>query len=224
VRILLVEDEVGLATSLQRGLRADGYTVELAQDGLSGLSMARQCSFDVIVLDLLLPGMNGFVICRTLREEGCVIPILILTAKSGEFDEVEALDTGADDFLTKPFSYPVLLARIRALLRRDVRVRPVVLGAGDLHLDPASRSCWRGDEAIHLTPREFGLLHYLMSHCGEVVTKQEILDHVWDPEFEGNTNIVEVYVGYLRRKVDRPFGVETISTVPGGYRMDPNDD
>lgn len=220
MRILLVEDEVSLAASLQRGLSADGYSVEVAQDGISGLWMAREDVFDVIVLDLLLPGMNGFVVCRTLREEGAQTPILILTAKSGEFDEVEALDTGADDFLTKPFSYPVLLARIRAILRRDVRDRSAALSAGGLQLDPAMRTCRRGDEAIDLTPREFGLLEYLMRHCDEIVTKREILDHVWDPEFEGSTNIVEVYVGYLRRKVDRPFGTETISTVTGcGYRL-----
>jgi DNA-binding response OmpR family regulator len=220
MRLLLVEDEEGLAKSLERGLRADGFGVEVAGDGPTGLWMAREQSFDVIVLDLLLPGTNGFQVCRTLREEEDWTPILILTAKTGEFDEVEALDTGADDFLSKPFSYPVLLARIRALLRRGVRERPVVLEAAGLRLDPATRSCWRGDTPILLTPREFGLLEYLMRHCGEVLTKTEILEHVWDPDFGGSANIVEVYVGYLRRKIDRPFEVDTISTVPGsGYRL-----
>lgn len=220
LRLLLVEDEVTLAMSLSRGLRADGFTVEVCGDGAAGLWMAREQSFDVIVLDLLLPVMNGFQICRTLREEGIWAPILILTAKTGEFDEVEALDTGADDFLSKPFSYPVLLARIRALLRRGVRERPAILEAGGLRLDPATRSCWRGDIPIVLTPREFGLLEYLMRHVDLVVTKSEILDHVWDPDFEGSVNIVEVYVGYLRKKVDRPFGVVTIETVTGnGYRL-----
>ncbi len=220
VRVLLVEDEEGLAASLKRGLHADGFVVEVAADGLTGLWMAREQPFDVIVLDLLLPGMNGFQVCGTLREEGNWTPILILTAKTGEFDEVEALDTGADDFLSKPFSYPVLLARIRALLRRGVRERPVVLEAGGLRLDPATRSCWRGDTPIDLTPRELGLLEYLMRHGDQVVTKREILDHVWDPDFEGSPNIVEVYIGYLRRKIDRPFGQDTISTVPGsGYRL-----
>lgn len=220
MRLLLVDDEEALAASLTRGLRADGFGVEVANDGPTGLWMAREQSFDVIVLDLLLPGANGFQVCRTLREEGNWTPILILTAKTGEFDEVEALDTGADDFLSKPFSYPVLLARIRALLRRGVRERPAVLEAAGLRLDPATRSCWRGDSPILLTPREFGLLEYLMRHCGEVLSKREILDHVWDPEFEGSPNIVEVYIGYLRRKVDRPFELDTIATVPGtGYRL-----
>ena len=220
MRLLLVEDEEGLATSLARGLRADGFAVEAVGDGITGLWMAREQPFDVIVLDLLLPGMNGFKICRTLREEGNWSPILILTAKTGEFDEVESLETGADDFLSKPFSYPVLLARIRALLRRGVRERPVILEAGGLRLDPATRSCWRGETPIQLTPREFGLLEFLMRRVDQVVTKTEILDHVWDPDFEGSVNIVEVYVGYLRRKVDRPFGECTITTVPGGgYRL-----
>jgi two-component system OmpR family response regulator len=220
MRLLLVEDEESLAASLTRGLRADGFGVDVAVDGPTGLWMAREQSFDVILLDLLLPGTNGFQVCRTLREEGDWTPILILTAKTGEFDEVESLDTGADDFLSKPFSYPVLLARIRALLRRGVRERPVVLEAAGLRLDPATRSCWRGDSAIVLTPREFGLLEYLMRHCGEVLSKREILEHVWDPDFEGSPNIVEVYVGYLRRKIDRPFGLDTIATVPGsGYRL-----
>lgn len=216
MRLLLVEDEKSLASSLRRGLTEDGFVVEVADDGKTGLWMARELTFDVIVLDLMLPGMNGFSVCQKLREENNWTPILILTAKTGEFDEIESLDTGADDFMMKPFSYPVLLARIRSLLRRGVRERPAVLEAGGLRLDPATRSCWRGDVSIDLTPREFDLLEYLMRYSGQAVTKSEILLHVWDPDFEGSPNIVEVYVGYLRRKVDRPFDVETIITVPGG--------
>jgi DNA-binding response OmpR family regulator len=221
MRLLLVEDEVSLASSLKRGLSADGFVVEIAEDGKTGLWMARAMDFDIIILDLMLPGMSGFSVCRDLRKEQNWTPILVLTAKTGEFDEIESLDVGADDFLTKPFSYPVLLARIRSLLRRGARERPVVLTAGSLRLDPASRSCWHGDTPIELSPREFDLLEYLMRNRGQVVTKQQILNHVWDPEYEGNSNIVEVYIGYLRRKIDRPFGTETIITVPGsGYRLD----
>ena len=221
MRLLLVEDEVRLASSLKRGLSADGFAVEVAEDGKTGLWMASAMDFDIIVLDLMLPGMSGFSVCRELRKEHNWTPILVLTAKTGEFDEIESLDVGADDFLTKPFSYPVLLARIRSLLRRGVRERPVVLTAGLLRLDPASRSCWHGGTAIELSPREFDLLEYLMRNRGQVVTKQQILNHVWDPEYEGNSNIVEVYIGYLRRKIDRPFHTETIVTVAGsGYRLD----
>ena len=220
MRLLLVEDEVTLAASLRRGLNADGFAVEMAEDGKRGLWLAQNMEFDIIVLDLMLPGMSGFSVCRTLREERNWTPILVLTAKTGEFDEIESLDVGADDFLVKPFSYPVLLARIRSLLRRGVRERPTVLEVGGLRLDPASRSCWRGSTPIELTPREFDLLEYLMRYHDQVVTKSEILNHVWDPEYDGNSNIVEVYVRYLRRKIDRPFSVETIVTVPGsGYRL-----
>ena len=220
MRLLLVEDEVKLAASLKRGLNADGFVVEVAGDGKRGLWLAQTMEFDIIVLDLMLPGMSGFSVCRQLRENRNWTPILVLTAKTGEFDEIESLDVGADDFLTKPFSYPVLLARIRSLLRRGVRERPTVLEVNGLRLDPASRSCWRGSTPIELTPREFDLLEYLMRYRGQVVTKSEILNHVWDPEYDGNSNIVEVYVGYLRRKIDRPFGTESIVTVPGsGYRL-----
>ena len=224
MRLLLVEDEVTLAASLRRGLNADGFAVEMAEDGKRGLWLAQNMEFDIIVLDLMLPGMSGFSVCRTLREQRIWTPILVLTAKTGEFDEIESLDVGADDFLVKPFSYPVLLARIRSLLRRGVRERPTVLEAGGLRLDPASRSCWRDSTLIELTPREFDLLEYLMRYRDQVVTKSEILNHVWDPEYDGNSNIVEVYVGYLRRKIDRPFSVETIVTVPGsGYRLQDHD-
>ncbi len=224
MRLLLIEDEATLAASLKRGLNADGFAVEVAHDGKNGLWLAQTMVFDIVVLDLMLPGLSGFSVCRKLREGGNWTPILVLTAKTGEFDEIESLDVGADDFLTKPFSYPVLLARIRSLLRRGVRERPAVLEVGGLRLDPASRSCWRGSTQIELTPREFDLLEYLMRYHGQVVTKSEILNHVWDPEYDGNSNIVEVYVGYLRKKVDRPFGVTSILTVAGsGYRMDEHD-
>ncbi|MHB8333709.1 MAG: response regulator transcription factor [Acidimicrobiales bacterium] len=220
MRVLLVEDEERLAQSLARGLRADGFVVDIAEDGPSGLETAIRNNFDVIVLDLMLPGMNGFSVCRELRAAKVWTPILILTAKTGEFDEVEALETGADDFLTKPFSYSVLLARLRVLLRRATRERPVVLENGSLRLDPATHRCSRDAVGIDLTPREFGVLEFLMRAGGQVVSKDEVLDHVWGGEFDGNPNIVEVYVSYLRKKIDRPFGLESIATVPGvGYRM-----
>jgi DNA-binding response OmpR family regulator len=174
-----------------------------------------------MVLDILLPGVNGFKICSSLRDEGNWTPILMLTAKDGELDEAEALDSGADDYLTKPFSYVVLVAHLRALLRRGARERPVVLEAGDLRLDPASHRCWRGDVEVELTPREFSLLEFLLRRKGEVLPKREILDHVWDYDFEGDPNIVEVYVRHLREKLDRPFGRETVRTVRGaGYRLE----
>lgn len=220
MRVLLVEDEERLAESLARGLRADGFVVDVAADGPSGLAAAIRDDFDVVVLDLMLPGLNGFSVCRALREARVWTPILILTAKTGEFDEVEALETGADDFLTKPFSYSVLVARLRVLLRRATRERPVVLEHGSLRLDPATHRCSRGEVGIALTPREFGVLEYLMRAGGRVVSKDEVLDHVWGAEFDGNPNIIEVYVSYLRKKIDRPFGLESIVTVPGvGYRM-----
>jgi DNA-binding response OmpR family regulator len=220
VRVLVVEDEAGIRASLERGLKADGFTVDVAADGANGLWMARERSYDAIVLDILLPETNGYQVCGILREEGNWTPILMLTAKTGEFDEVEALDTGADDFLSKPFSYPVLVARLRALLRRGARERPSALQVDDLRLDPANRTCTRGEQPIALTPREFGLLEFLMRHADEVVSKRELLDQVWDPDFDGSPNIVEVYVGYLRRKIDRPFGRNTIATIPGiGYRL-----
>ena len=220
MRILLVEDEPHLASAVARGLGAEGFAVDVASTGTDGLWKAREVAYDLIVLDILLPGTNGYQICATLRAEGNWAPILMLTAKDGEFDEAEALDTGADDFLAKPFSFVVLVARIRALLRRGRRERPAVLVAGDLMLDPAEHRCRRGDTPIALTPREFSLLEYLMRFVGEVVPKRELLVHVWGEDFEGDPNIVEVYVGYLRRKVDREFGRSSIETVRGvGYRL-----
>ena len=216
----MVEDEQPLAAGLRAGLEAEGFAVDVAHDGTDGLWMAREHPYDAIILDIMLPGMNGFRVCGTLRAEGIWTPILMLTAKDGELDEAEALDTGADDYLTKPFSSVVLLARLRALLRRGAQERPAVLEAGDLRFDPASRQTRRGDTPIDLTAREMALLEFLLRRQGEVVSKQTILDHVWDYEFEGDANIVEVYVRRLRNKLDRPFGRETLTTVRGvGYRL-----
>ena len=222
MRVLVVEDEKRLAATLKRGLSSEGFAVDVALDGPQGLWMAREHPYDAVVLDIMLPGINGYKICGTLREEGNWMPILMLTAKDGEYDEAEALDTGADDFLSKPFSFVVLVARLRALVRRGVRPRPSVLVAGDLRLDPAARSCTRDGVDIALTPREFSLLEYLLRRTGDVVRKTEILEHVWDYDFDGDPNIVEVYVGYLRRKIDVPFGRHALETVRGaGYCLNP---
>ncbi|WP_188837086.1 response regulator transcription factor [Flexivirga endophytica] len=221
MRVLLVEDEVPLARLVERGLRKEGYVVEVEHNGTDGLWHATEESFDVIVLDIMLPGIHGYDVLRRLRERKIWTPVLMLTAKDGEFDQVDALDLGADDYLTKPFSFPVLVARLRALVRRTPVSRPVSLEAGGLRLDPASARVFRGDTEIDLTPREFNLLQFLMRRSDTTVAKSEILQHVWDPAFEGDDNVVEVYVGYLRRKVDRPFGTDTITTVRGvGYRLD----
>ncbi|MBM3695257.1 MAG: response regulator transcription factor [Actinobacteria bacterium] len=220
MRLLVVEDEVRLAQALQRGLAAEGFEVEVAHDGLTGLSLAMEGRYDAIVLDILLPGMNGYKVCAEIRAAGNWTPILMLTAKSGEYDEAEALDTGADDFLSKPFSYVVLVARLRALVRRGAGARPVPCQVGDLRLDPAARTCDRDGVPIHLTPREVDLLEALMSRPGEVVSKQELLDRVWGPDSGVDPNVVEVYLGYLRRKIDRPFDRETLLTVRGaGYLL-----
>jgi DNA-binding response OmpR family regulator len=216
---LVVEDEKPLAQAVARGLTAEGFEVDVVHDGSVGLARARAGDYGAIVLDILLPGMNGYRVCRTLREEHNWTPILMLTAKDGEYDEAEALDTGADDFLSKPFSFVVLVARLRALARRGHRPRQEVLSAGTLVLDPGTRACTRAGRPIVLTAREFALLEALLRHDGEVVSKQELLDEVWGRGFAGDPNIVEVYIGYLRRKVDAPFGVTTILTVRGaGYR------
>jgi len=220
MRVLVVEDEPRLAEGLRAGLVADGFAVDVAHTGTDGLWMAREEPFDAIVLDLMLPGLNGYQVCRTLREEENWTPVLVLTAKDGEWDEVEGLDTGADDYLTKPFSHAVLVARLRALMRRGARERPAVLAAGDLRLDPASRRAWRGSTELSLTSRELALLEFLLRRRGEVLSKREIIAHVWDFDFEGNPNIVEVYVRHLRDKLDRPFGRAAIETLRGaGYRL-----
>jgi len=220
MRLLVVEDGVRLAEGLKRGLEAEGFAVDVALNGTDGLWLARENHYAVVLLDIMLPGLNGYLVCRTLREEGDWTPVLMLTAKNGEWDQVEALDTGADDYLTKPFSFAVLLARVRALIRRGAAPRPAVLEAGDLRLDPATREVRRADAAIELTTREFAVLEFLMRRAGDVVAKAEILDGVWDFDFDGDPNIVEVYIGHLRNKVDRPFGRESIQTLRGaGYRL-----
>lgn len=216
----MVEDEVAMARSLARGLQSEGYTVEVAGDGEEGLERAAEGGFDAVVLDLMLPKLSGYDVVSTLRAAGNDVPVLMLTAKQGEFDQTEALDTGADDFLSKPFSYPVLLARLRALIRRGGAPGGAVLEVGDLRLDTATHRCWRAGEEMSLTRRELALLSYLM-HCPErAVSKAELLDHVWDPTSERDPNVVEVYVGYLRRKLDqpgRPSHVETVRSL--GYRV-----
>ncbi|NAZ87772.1 response regulator transcription factor [Kineococcus indalonis] len=220
MRVLLVEDEVALAQTLRRGLVQEGFAVDLAHDGREGFWRARELPYDVLVLDLMLPLRNGYEVCRDLRAAGVWTPVLVLTAKDGEYDEVDALDLGADDFLTKPFSFPVLVARLHALVRRGAPERPVELRAGDLRLDPTTRRVHRGEEQVALTAREFALLHHLMRHRDEVVSKAQILDAVWDPHADTDPNVVEVYVRYLRRKIDVPFGRAAIQTVRGaGYRL-----
>ena len=223
MRVLVVEDETRLAEGLRRGFEAEGFAVDVAANGTDGLWLARENQYSVIVLDIMLPGISGYRICETLRAERDWTPILMLTAKDGEWDQVEALDTGADDYLTKPFSYAVLLARVRALLRRGAADRPAVLEAGDVRLDPASHVVWRGDVVIDVTAREFAVLEYLMRRKGQIVSKREVLDNVWDADFEGDSNIVEVYVRHLRNKLDRPFDRAAIETLRGsGYRLASN--
>ncbi len=220
MRILVVDDEIRLAQALQRGLRADGFAVDLAHDGEEGLFRARTGGYDAVILDIMLPKLSGYMVCRTLRSEDNWVPVLMLSAKDGEYDQADGLDVGADDYLTKPFSYVVLVARLRALLRRTAPPRPPVLTAGDLSLDPAARTVRRGDTDIDLTPREFALLELFMRRPNEVLSKPEILAHVWDTYYQGDPNVVEVYVGYLRRKIDTPFGRRAVQTVRGaGYRL-----
>jgi two-component system, OmpR family, response regulator len=220
MRLLVVEDEQRLAAGLRKGLEAEGFAVDVVHNGTDGIWMARENPFDAIILDVMLPGANGYQVCRTLRSEGNWTPILMLTAKDGDWDEVEGLDTGADDYLTKPFSYAVLIARLRALRRRGARARPTVLEAGDLRLDPATRRVWLRGVQIDLTRREFAILEYLLHHPDEVMSKRNILDHVWDFDFDGDLNIVEVYVRRLRTKLQRPGHGAVIETVRGaGYRL-----
>ena len=216
MRILVVEDEERLSDALKRGLEAEGFAVDIAATGTDGLWLATENDYDAIVLDIMLPGINGLKICRTLRDKRIWTPILMLTAKDGELDEMEALDTGADDFLSKPFSYPVLLARIRALLRRSGGERPAVLVAGDLEVDPSTRTCRKAGEEVRLTARELAVLEYLLRRAGEVVSKTDIINHVWDFAFDGGDNVVEVHVSALRRKL----GAAAVETVRGGgYRV-----
>jgi DNA-binding response OmpR family regulator len=220
VRLLLVEDEDRLAAAIADGLAAEGFTVDVVRNGAEGLWRAIEGQYAAIILDILLPGMTGYQICAELRQRKIWVPILMLTAKDGEDDEIEALDTGADDFLPKPFSYGVLLSRLRALIRRGGATRPGVLKLGDLELDQAGRTCRRGGADITLTGKEFALLAYLMQRPGQVVTKAELLDNLWDFAASATANLVEVHVSALRRKIDVPFGAETIRTVRGaGYHV-----
>jgi DNA-binding response OmpR family regulator len=221
MRVLVVDDEKRLAAALRTGLTAEGFAVDVALTGDEGLWLATENTYDAIILDIMLPGLNGYEVCRRLRDASDWTPILMLTAKNGEWDETEALDMGADDYLSKPFSFMVLVAHLRALLRRGRPERPVVMHCGDLVVDPAARSCRRGGTPIDLTAREFAVLEYLMVRPGEVVSKGDIVDHVWDMHFDGDLNVVEVHVSALRRKIDAPFGRRAIETVRGaGYRLD----
>jgi DNA-binding response OmpR family regulator len=216
VRVLVVEDEKRLAAALRAGLEAEGFAVDVAPDGEDGLWRATEHSYDAVILDLMLPRLNGFKVCAALRERGVWTPVLMLTAKDGEWDEVEALDSGADDYLTKPFSYAVLVARLRSLLRRGAPARPTVLETGDLRLDPAASRAWQRDVELDLTQRERAVLEFLLRRPGETVSKRELLDHVWDANFDGDPNIVEVYVSRLRAKVGR-HSIETVRGI--GYRL-----
>ena len=220
MRVLVVEDEVRMAALLRRGLSEEGYAVDVAGDGPEAVWRATEFSYDAVVLDVLLPGIDGFEVCRRLRDGGCWVPVVMLTARSDVADRVRGLDAGADDYLAKPFSFAELCARLRALIRRGAPERPAVLEAGDLRLDPAGRRAWRGETELDLSAREFALLDFLLRHAGRVVTRTMILEHVWDVAFDPTSNVVDQYVAYLRRKIDRPFGVAQLETVRGaGYRL-----
>lgn len=222
MRVLLVEDEDQMAAALSMGLHAEGFVVVTAATGIDGLFEATHNQYDVVVLDIMLPGYSGYEVLRRMRTARVWTPVIMLTAKDGEYDQTDAFDLGADDYLIKPFSFKVLVARLRALVRRGAPERPVVLTAGTLSLDPSRHTVTRADTAIDLTPREFGVLEYLMRNKDTVVTKAAILTNVWDAHFDGPDNVVEVYVRYLRRKIDIPFGTNTIETIRGvGYRLVP---
>ncbi len=218
VRVLLVEDEQDLADSIRRGLTNEGFVVDVANDGVTGAWLALENPYDVAVLDIMLPGKHGYQILKEIREASIWTPVLMLTAKDGEYDQTDAFDLGADDYLTKPFSFIVLVAHLRALIRRGAPERPVSMTVGSLILDPVRRAVTRRGEPIALTPKEYAILQYLMRHHDQVVSKAEILDNVWDAAYEGSDNVVEVYMGYLRKKIDTPFGTVTLTTVRGmGY-------
>ncbi|MCW2990162.1 MAG: two component transcriptional regulator, winged helix family [Solirubrobacterales bacterium] len=220
MRVLIVEDEVKMASLIRRGLRADGLAADVAIKGEDALWMAGSTAYDAIVLDVMLPGIDGFEVCRRLRQDGVWAPVLMLTARDSVDDRVNGLDTGADDYLTKPFSFSELSARLRALARRGPVERPTVLEVGDLHLDPSSRRVWRGSTDISLSAKEYALLETFMRRPGQVLDRFQLLEHAWDYEYENRSNVVDVYIRYLRQKVDRPFGVDSIETVRGaGYRM-----
>jgi two-component system OmpR family response regulator len=220
MRVLVVEDEVRMAALIRRGLEEDGYAVDIAATGPDGLWQAREFGYDAIVLDVMLPGADGFQVCRQLREAGRWSPILMLTARDGVDDRIRGLDVGADDYLTKPFSFGELAARVRALIRRGGVDRPTVLRVGDLVLDPASRRAWRGDDELTLSTKEFALLELFLRHPDQVLSRTTILEHVWDFAYDGVSNIIDQYVSYLRRKIDKPYGSELLETVRGaGYRL-----
>jgi two-component system OmpR family response regulator len=220
MRVLVVEDELRMAALLKRGLEEDGYAVDVAGTGPDAVWQATECTYDAVVLDLMIPGFDGVEVCQRLRRAGRWAPVLILTARDAVADRVRGLDAGADDYLTKPFSFAELSARIRALIRRGGRERPSQLAVGDLGLDPATRRAWRGPVELELSPKEFALLELFLRHPGEVLTRTRILEHVWDFAYDGGSNVVDQYVAYLRRKIDRPFGLEQLETVRGaGYRL-----
>ena len=220
MRILVVEDDKRLAATIRRGLEAEGFSVDNALNGEDGVWLASENPYDAIVLDIMLPKLNGFQVCAQLREAGNWTPILMLTAKDGELDEAEALDTGADDYLTKPFSYVVLVAHLRALLRRGSVERPAVLTVGDLEVDPASRACSRGGVPIDLTAKELAIVEFLARRSGDVVSKAELLEHAWDFAYDGDPSVIEVHISNIRRKIDKPFGANSVVTVRGsGYRL-----
>ena len=213
MRVLVVEDDAKLSRALSRGLRAEGYAVDIASDGEEALVQTGVWDYDVVILDLMLPLVGGVQVCRTLRERGSWVPVLMLTARGGIDDRIQGLDAGADDYLAKPFDFGELLARLRALVRRKPAQRPVRLEVGDLVVDPAAHGVWLAGSPVSLTAREFAVLEYLARHPGQVVTRATLLDHVWDANYDGSTNIVDVYVGYLRRKLDRPDVIRTVRGV-----------
>jgi two-component system OmpR family response regulator len=220
MRVLVVEDEVRTAALLRRGLSEAGYSVDIAVDGPDAVWRASEFSYDAVVLDIMLPGYDGLEVCRRLRSHGRWAPVLMLTARGDLAARVRGLDSGADDYLAKPFSFDELFARLRALIRRGAPERPAVVQCGDLRLDPATRRVWRGDAELELSPKEFALLELFLCHPGQVLTRTRILEHVWDYSYDGVSNVVDQYVGYLRRKIDRPFGVTQLETVRGvGYRL-----
>jgi two-component system, OmpR family, response regulator len=220
MRVLIVEDEAKMAGLIRRGLEREGMAVDVVGDGEDALWRAEAVEYDAIVLDLMLPGIDGLEACGRLREAGIWSPILMLTARDAVRDRVAGLDRGADDYLTKPFSYAELLARLRALVRRGRPERPTELQAGDLRLDPATRQAWRGESEVELSPKEFAVLETFMRRPGQVLSRFQLLEHAWDYEYENRSNVVDSYVRFLREKIDRPFGVESIETVRGaGYRL-----
>ena len=225
MRILVVEDELKMASLVRRGLTEEGHAADVAARGEDALWMAQAHAYDAIVLDVMLPGLSGFETCRRLRNAGVWAPVLMLTARDGVEDRVAGLDVGADDYLVKPFSFAELLARLRAVARRGSVERPTELAVGDLRLDPATRRAWRGSVEIQLAPKEFALLEAFMRRPGEVLSRLQLLEHAWDFAYDNRSNVVDVYVRYLREKIDRPFGVASLETVRGaGYRLRPGDE